>query len=83
MAARLHALLDGFHAAPFTLQRLCEVLLEPRKQYARLDKVVRACCALLLLVCAAVAAGARCDVVPPQSVSTTDPGMGCGRPPGS
>lgn len=40
--ARLHSLLDGFEAAPFTLQRLCEVLLEPRKQYARLDKVVRA-----------------------------------------
>ena len=42
LGARLHSLLDGFEAAPFTLQRLCEVLLEPRKQYARLDKVVRA-----------------------------------------
>lgn len=40
LAARLHALLDGHEAAPFTLQRLCEVLLEPRRQYARLDKVV-------------------------------------------
>ncbi len=27
--------------APFTLQRLCEVLLEPSKQYTRLDKLVR------------------------------------------
>ncbi len=36
----LHALLDGFAEAPFTLQRLCEVLLEPRKQYKRLDKLV-------------------------------------------
>lgn len=42
LGARLHTLLDGFEAAPFTLQRLCEVLLEPRKQYARLDKVVSA-----------------------------------------
>ncbi len=41
LGARLHALLDGHEAAPFTLQRLCEVLLEPRRQYARLDKVVR------------------------------------------
>lgn len=43
LAARLHSLLDSFDAAPFTLQRLCEVLLEPRKQYARLDKVVSGC----------------------------------------
>ena len=39
-AARLHGLLDGFAEAPFTLQRLCEVLCEPRKQYNRIDKVV-------------------------------------------
>eukprot|EP00887_Chlorella_sp_A99_P006236 scaffold3.g6236.t1 len=35
---RLHALIDSHAAAPFTVQRLCEVLLEPRKQYRRLDK---------------------------------------------
>ena len=29
--------------APFTLQRLCEVLLEPSKQYTRLEKLVRDC----------------------------------------
>lgn len=28
-------------AAPFTLQRLAELLLEPQKQYSRLDKLVR------------------------------------------
>ena len=28
-------------AAPFTLQRLAELLLEPQKQYARLDKLVQ------------------------------------------
>ncbi|PRW59457.1 mediator of RNA polymerase II transcription subunit 12 isoform X1 [Chlorella sorokiniana] len=49
LAARLHALLDGFEAAPFTLQRLCEVLLEPRKQYARLDKVTVAIEKLLMV----------------------------------
>lgn len=27
--------------APFTVQRLCELLLEPSKQYTRLDKLVR------------------------------------------
>ena len=40
LAARLHSLLEGFEEAPFTLQRLCEVLLEPRKQYGRLEKWV-------------------------------------------
>ena len=29
------------NAAPFTLQRLAELLLEPQKQYARLDKLVQ------------------------------------------
>ncbi len=39
----LRAALEAFgDEAPFTLQRLAEVLLEPRKQYARLDKLVRA-----------------------------------------
>lgn len=49
LAARLHALLDGHEAAPFTLQRLCEVLLEPRRQYARLDKVAVAIEKLLMV----------------------------------
>ncbi len=41
--ARLRAAVEAFgDEAPFTLQRLAEVLLEPRKQYARLDKLVRA-----------------------------------------
>ncbi len=41
LRGRLLHLLDGFQDdAPFTLQRLAEVLLEPRKQYARLDKLV-------------------------------------------
>lgn len=40
LGAHLHDLLGGYRGAPFTLQRLCELLLEPRKQYARLDKVV-------------------------------------------
>lgn len=42
LRGRLLHLLDGFDdEAPFTLQRLAEVLLEPRKQYAQLDKLVR------------------------------------------
>jgi hypothetical protein len=41
VAPRLHSLLASHAEAPFTLQRLCEVLLEPRKQYNRLDKLVR------------------------------------------
>ena len=37
---RLRGHLDQFTDAPFTLQRLCELLLEPHKQYARLHKLV-------------------------------------------
>ena len=44
LRGRLLHLLDGFDdEAPFTLQRLAEVLLEPQKQYARLDKLVSLC----------------------------------------
>jgi PPP4R2 len=40
---RLRLLLESFEdGAPFTVQRLAEVLLEPQKQYTRLDKLVRA-----------------------------------------
>ena len=43
LRTRLLQLLDGFaEEAPFTVQRLAEVLLEPEKQYARLDKLVTA-----------------------------------------
>lgn len=32
---------DWFYAAPFTIQRLCELLLEPSKHYRRTDKFMR------------------------------------------
>jgi hypothetical protein len=38
----LHALLIALPGAPFTMQRLAELLLEPRKQYNRTDKLVLA-----------------------------------------
>jgi hypothetical protein len=38
---QLLAQLDGWRGAPFTLQRLCEVVLEPRPQYASFSKLVR------------------------------------------
>lgn len=34
--------LDSFASAPFTVQRLCELLTYPRKQYNRVDKFMRA-----------------------------------------
>lgn len=34
--------LDSFTAAPFTVQRICELLTCPRKQYNRVDKFMRA-----------------------------------------
>lgn len=34
--------LDSFTSAPFTVQRICELLTFPRKQYNRIDKYMRA-----------------------------------------
>lgn len=34
--------LDTFSAAPFTVQRICELLTTPRKEYNRIDKYMRA-----------------------------------------
>lgn len=34
--------MDHFQAAPFTVQRLCELLTDPKKHYSRLDKFMRA-----------------------------------------
>lgn len=34
--------LDTFSAAPYTVQRICELLTAPRKQYNRIDKFMRA-----------------------------------------
>lgn len=34
--------LDRFDAAPFTIQRLCELVIDPRKHYSRIDKFMRA-----------------------------------------
>lgn len=39
MLERLKAQLNSFSHAPWTLQRLCEIVLEPRKQYTKLPKV--------------------------------------------
>lgn len=33
---------DNFQTAPFTIQRLCELLSDPKKHYNRLDKFMRA-----------------------------------------
>lgn len=38
---RFKALLAAFSDAPWTFQRMCEILLEPKKQYTRLPKVGR------------------------------------------
>ncbi|KAH8356544.1 hypothetical protein KR200_001688 [Drosophila serrata] len=42
MKSSLLERLDLFTAAPFTVQRLCELLIDPRKQYSRIDKFMRA-----------------------------------------
>ncbi|KAL0040804.1 hypothetical protein WJX79_005933 [Trebouxia sp. C0005] len=47
---RLLEYLDFFTEAPFTFQRLCELLVEPHKQYTHLHKVALAFERLLLVV---------------------------------
>eukprot|EP00803_Ostreobium_quekettii_P003279 evm.model.scf_2717.3 EVM.evm.TU.scf_2717.3 scf_2717:16883-17608(+) len=49
LIARLQACVAAFRHAPFTVQRLCELLLEPHKQYTRLGKVAMALDKLLLV----------------------------------
>jgi serine/threonine-protein phosphatase 4 regulatory subunit 2 len=39
----VHALQAYESNPPFTMQRLAELLLEPQKQYSRLDKLVGHC----------------------------------------
>lgn len=34
--------MESFNSAPFTIQRICELLTDPRKQYSRIDKFMRA-----------------------------------------
>lgn len=42
MKASLLERLDSFNSAPFTVQRICELLTNPRKEYNRADKFMRA-----------------------------------------
>ncbi|XP_072181789.1 uncharacterized protein [Diadema setosum] len=41
MRERLLKALDSFNSAPFTIQRLCELLTEPKRYYRRSDKFMR------------------------------------------
>ena len=42
MKSALLERLELFNSAPFTVQRLCELLTDPKKQYSRIDKYMRA-----------------------------------------
>ncbi|XP_002732531.1 uncharacterized protein LOC100373462 [Saccoglossus kowalevskii] len=41
MKIRLMTALETFSSAPFTIQRLCELVIEPKKYYSRSDKFMR------------------------------------------
>ncbi|KAK6175236.1 hypothetical protein SNE40_013742 [Patella caerulea] len=41
MRARILVALERFHGAPFTIQRLCELITEPKRHYKRTDKFLR------------------------------------------
>lgn len=50
MKKQLLERMDSFSSAPFTVQRICELLTEPRKQYSRIDKFMRAIEKTILVV---------------------------------
>ncbi|XP_041348281.1 serine/threonine-protein phosphatase 4 regulatory subunit 2-A-like [Gigantopelta aegis] len=41
MRSRILSSLDAFHGAPFTIQRLCELITNPKRHYNRSDKFLR------------------------------------------
>lgn len=41
MREKILEALEYFTQAPFTIQRLCEVMVEPKKYYKRIDKLMR------------------------------------------
>ncbi|GAQ91052.1 hypothetical protein KFL_007200010 [Klebsormidium nitens] len=49
LQGRLHALLDAITGPPFTIQRLCEVLLWPHETYTSIDKLALALEKLLMV----------------------------------
>lgn len=51
--------LELFIAPPFTLQRLCELLVDPKKQYSRIDKFMRALEKNILVVSTVTDSGRR------------------------
>lgn len=79
--------LDKLAHAPFTIQRLCELVLEPQKQYSRLDKVVVAIEKLLMVISTVPVdenvpgrpylAALRPVNENPRKVEMTGPGSGC------
>jgi serine/threonine-protein phosphatase 4 regulatory subunit 2 len=69
-APRLHAALQAFPAAPFTLRRLCELLLDPGKQYRRQHKLALAVERLLTVTTTLAPAAAP---LPPPSLAAQGP----------
>ena len=43
------SILSGFRQAPWTIQRLCELILNPRRQYNQIDKLAHALEKLLMI----------------------------------
>lgn len=53
--------LETFASAPFTLQRICELLTSPRKEYTRIDKYMRALEKNILVVSTTEPGGRRTE----------------------
>lgn len=69
MKANLLERLESFSNAPFTVQRLCELLTTPRKEYTRVDKFMRAIEKNILVVSTKEPGGSRArgDSTPQQT----------------
>ena len=72
----IHELLDGFEAAPFTLQRLSELVLEPEQQYTSLDKYLNALTIVLSVSTSSALLGVPRSGAQRTSVSLTAEGRG-------
>lgn len=75
---RLSAGLNSLQAAPFTIQRIAELLLEPRKHYSRLVKIASAF-EKVIFVTTIIAT--KMESLPPPPLLTALPPVNCNPPP--
>jgi hypothetical protein len=66
-----HSQLDSYTGIPFTMQRLCELITEPRRHYKRIDKFMRGLEKIMLVV-------TTIEPTPEQGMTGRGEGFGSG-----